>query len=143
AGRRAGHHARPGRVEPHAARDRAGGTPMNRWWTERVAMLGDRGGLGLVALLLLLAAVLIGAAWYFYPTWLPWRWWRRSFFAGPFWAALIRPWRWPWRALWPPNWRRKKKAKPEPVEVAKPSVADEAVAHDELPDLPVEVFMSL
>ncbi|MFG2053447.1 DUF4129 domain-containing protein [Micromonospora sp. NPDC048930] len=44
---------------------------MSRWWTEAVAALGDLVPLPLVALLLLLATLLIGLAWYFFPAWVP------------------------------------------------------------------------
>jgi hypothetical protein len=98
---------------------------MTRWLTDRVAAIGDVLGLGLATLLLLLAAALSGAAWYWYPAWLPWRWWRR-----PHWS--FKSWRWPWR-----------RRAPDGTE-AEPEVAEPAeVAAHELPDLPAEAFRSL
>lgn len=44
---------------------------MSRWWTEAVAALGDVVPLPLAALLLLLAALVAGLAWYFFPAWVP------------------------------------------------------------------------
>jgi hypothetical protein len=87
--------------------------------------------LPLLVLGLLVTAVVAGLLWYFFPRWVPrrlprfgrprWRWsgWRRG--------------RWKW-----PRWRRRKRTK-------KPREADLGAepSEDELPDLPVEAFMSL
>ena len=106
---------------------------MTRAWNEFVAEIGDTVGLGLTVLLMLLAAGLVGAAWYFWPRWLPSRWkWRQRSGTG-------RRWRWPrlrWpRFRWP--WRRRRKAPTEAL--------PELVPHETegLPDLPVETFVSL
>jgi hypothetical protein len=109
---------------------------MNRWWDELVAALDDRIGLGLVVLLLLLAAGLAGAAWYFWPAWLPTRWARRL---GRRDETGRRRWRWP-RLRWPRwrwPWRRRRRATQE--------VEPELVPHETegLPELPAEAFMSL
>jgi Domain of unknown function (DUF4129) len=111
---------------------------VSRRWTEWVASLGDRLPLGLAALLLLLLAGLVGAALYWWPAWLPARWWPRR---APD-AAGRRRWRWPrlrrphlrWR--WP--WRRRRRTPKEDV-----APVESPVAGDELPDLPVEEFLSL
>jgi hypothetical protein len=115
---------------------------MSRWWNEQVARLGDAMPLGLAALLLLLAAVLVGAGLYWWPAWLPWRWWRSPRLDGlrrlrpswPWWWRWSRLWRWRWRWRWP--WRRRRRPV---VESAEPAPA----AGDELPDLPAAAFLSL
>src|SRR5262249_49100622 len=115
AGRRAG--PRPVQGAAHRPPDRAGpgGTPMSRWWTDQVAALGDHIPLGLAALLLLLAAALVGAGLYWWPHWLPWRWFRLT---GARWPRLRWPWHWRWhwslrwRWRWP--WRRRRRTEPEP-----------------------------
>lgn len=43
----------------------------SRWWAETVAALGDVVPLPLAALLLVLAALLVGLGWYYFPAWLP------------------------------------------------------------------------
>ena len=116
---------------------------MSRRWTDWVAALGDRLPLGLAVLLLLLLAGLVGAALYWWPAWLPnrWlpsRWWprrtrdasgrRRWRWPGLRWPRLR--WRWPWR-------RRRRPSRDGDQPVVSP------VAGDELPDLPVEEFVSL
>jgi hypothetical protein len=112
---------------------------MTRTWTEWVAALGDHLPLGLAALLLILLGGLIGAALYFWPAWLPWRWLRLPRLGRPRlrWPGLRWPWRWSWRWMlrWP--WRRRpKKTDTEPA-------LPEPVAADELPDLPAAAFLSL
>jgi len=112
---------------------------MNRWWNEQVARLGDVIPVGFAYLLLLLLAALIGVLLYFWPAWLPWRWWRTPDMR----LGRIR-WRWPWqwrwsvlwrwRLRWP--WRRRRRPATEPT-VATP------VSGDELPDLPAAEFVSL
>ncbi|MFE9958249.1 DUF4129 domain-containing protein [Micromonospora sp. NPDC005299] len=44
---------------------------MSRWWTERVAALGDAVPLPLAGLLLLAGALLVALAWYSFPAWVP------------------------------------------------------------------------
>jgi hypothetical protein len=108
---------------------------MSRWWTERVAALGDHIPLGLVALLLLVAAGLVSAGLYWWPDWLPWRWLRLT---GMRWPRPRWPWHWQWRwrlsLRWP--WRRRPRTETEP---AQPQI----VAGDELPDLSAAAFLSL
>jgi hypothetical protein len=109
---------------------------MSRGWEEFVAGVEDAIGLGLAILLLLLAAGLVGAGWYFWPRWLPpWRWARGSGREGE-----RRGWRWPrlrWRwpkFRWP--WRRRRSGgEAEP----------ELIPHETegLPELPTEAFVSL
>ncbi|GIH12000.1 DUF4129 domain-containing protein [Rugosimonospora africana] len=112
---------------------------MSRWWTERVAGLGDYLPLGLAALLLFVLAGLCAAALYWWPSWLPWRWWPRAR-TGEGRRGIRWRWprlRWPWRRFrlrWP--WRRRR-AEQEPAD--EPTI----VAGDELPDLPTEAFVSL
>ncbi|MGW5671345.1 DUF4129 domain-containing protein [Micromonospora sp. NPDC003776] len=105
---------------------------MSRWWTETVAALGDAVPLPLAALLLLLAALLAGLAWYFFPAWVP----RRL----PRWR--LARWRFP-RLRRPklPRRRRRRKAgpadesppvptprAPEPVAAGHASLADRLAA---------------
>jgi hypothetical protein len=110
---------------------------MSRWWNDTVATVGDSMSLGLAVLLLFVAAGLCAAALYWWPSWLPWRWWRLlSIGAGgrwprPHWPRL----RWRWRR---PRWRRRR-GEPEAEAVDEPTT----VGGDELPDLPAEAFMSL
>jgi Domain of unknown function (DUF4129) len=104
---------------------------VSRWWTELVAAIGDVIPLPLLSLLLLVAAGLAAAGWYWFPAWVPrhlprWRMsrlrWRRP------------RWRWPrWR--WP--WRRAAADPPSEQEVA------ELLENEELPELPVAAFRSL
>jgi Domain of unknown function (DUF4129) len=108
---------------------------MSRWWTEHAAAVDDAVGLGLATLLLLLAAGLVAAAWYWFPAWLPWRWWpaRRT-------RSRAR-WRWPWQWSWRwPRWPwRRRRARPadEPA----PGLVE--AGGDDLPDLPAAAFLSL
>ena len=110
---------------------------MSRRWTEFVAAVGDRIGLGTATLLLLLAALLTGAAWYWFPRWLPWRWWGR--FAR--YLAAHRPrgrawWRWrrrPGARRW--RWRRRRPAPAVPELEPQPGL--------DLPELPAQSFVSL
>jgi hypothetical protein len=103
---------------------------MSRWWTELVAALGDVVPLSLVALLLVLAAGLVAAGWYWWPAWVPRRWprLRRPRLRWPRWRLRRPRWRWPWR-------RKRDAGTPEPV--ATPA------RDDELPDLPAAAFVSL
>ncbi len=110
---------------------------MSRGWTEFVAAVGDVIPLGLLILLLLVVAGLVGAGLYSWPRWLPTRWWprgaegarRRRFRPGLGW---LRWFRFGWLRF---RWRRRRPAV-EPAE----ALPD---ATDELPDLPAEAFMSL
>jgi hypothetical protein len=103
-----------------------------RWWNEFLADIDDRVGLGLVTLLLFVAAALVAAGWYFWPKWLPSRWPRRA--KGD---RGERRWRWP-KFRWRWRWRRKK-------ETAEAEAEPELVPHETegLPELPVEAFLSL
>jgi uncharacterized protein DUF4129 len=106
---------------------------MTRWWNEQVARIDDAMTLGLAILLLLLAAALVGSAWYFWPKWWPGTWTRRERDR----ERRRRRWHWP-RLRWPRRrwpWRRRKPAQAEP----------ELVPHETegLPELPVETFVSL
>lgn len=118
---------------------------LARWWTEAVAALGELVPLPLAALGLLLLAGLTGAAWYWFPTWVPRRLprlprWRRPRLRWPRWR-FPRPrrprWRFPrlrWRR---PRWPfRRRRARPE-------AAATAPVAADELPDLPAATLRSL
>jgi hypothetical protein len=107
-----------------------------RGWNELAAEVDDAISLGLALLVLLAAAGIAGALWYFYPGWLPWRW--RPLSSPQRGTRRRRPWawlRWPWR------WRRRRprKSTVEPVEPEPLSTVDA----DELPDLPAEAFRSL
>ncbi|BCJ64313.1 DUF4129 domain-containing protein [Polymorphospora rubra] len=113
---------RAGQVSPVGAVD------FSRWWTEKVASVGDALPLPLAALLLVAAAALVAAGWYWWPAWVPrrlpglprWRW---------------RGWRWKLRRpRWP--WRRDRK---RPAGVDVPGEA----APDDLPALPAAAFVSL
>jgi hypothetical protein len=103
-----------------------------RWWDEFVASVDDAVGLGLVTLLLLLAAALVAAGWYLWPKWLPRNWPRPA-------GGGARRWRWP-RLRWRWPWRRRKRGR-KTDETAEPAV--EPHETEGLPDLPAEAFMSL
>lgn len=99
---------------------------MSRWWTESVAAFGDVVPLWLAALGLLLVATLIGAAWYWWPRWVP----RRLPHLRLPRIRFRRPrFRWPFR-------RRKRTAEAPATPVLDTS-------GDELPDLPAAAFVSL
>jgi hypothetical protein len=99
---------------------------LSRWWTEAVAAFGDVVPLPLAALCLVLAAVLVGAAWYWWPRWVPRRFPRLRL------PRLRRP-----RFRWPFRRRKRQEQEQEPVR----PVAETPL--DELPDLPVAAFVSL
>jgi hypothetical protein len=105
---------------------------MSRQWTGFVAAIGDVLPLGLVVLLLFLLAGLIGAGLYWWPAWLPWRWWPSRKRGAA--KKLRRRLRWP-RFRW--RWRRRGRKEKE----AEPELA--VVDSDQLPDLPTEAFVSL
>ena len=108
---------------------------MIRWWNEFLAAIDVTVGLGLVTLLLFVAAALVAAGWYFWPKWLPTRWPRRAKSDEP-----RRKWRWRWpKFRWRWRWRRKKK------DTAAGGAEPELVPHETegLPELPVEAFLSL
>jgi Domain of unknown function (DUF4129) len=106
---------------------------MTRWWNGFLADVDDRIGLGLVTLLLFVAAALVAAGWYFWPKWLPTRWPRRARSDEP-----RRKWRWP-KFRWRWRWRRRKK------DTDAAEAGPEPVPHETegLPELPVEAFLSL
>jgi len=99
---------------------------MSRWWTESVAAIGDVIPLPLLALLLLLAAGLAAAGWYWFPAWVP----RRM----PRWRVPRLRWR---RPRWP--WRRRRR---QPETLTEEEVST-LLAEEELPELPVATFLSL
>ncbi|MFV2022005.1 DUF4129 domain-containing protein [Micromonospora sp. LOL_023] len=96
---------------------------LSRWWTEAVAVAGDRLPLPLAALALLGAAALVAAGWYAWPSWLPRRrnWlavghrspqllrWARSQAARLTGAA--RSWL---RKLWSRRWPRRRDGRAAP-----------------------------
>ncbi len=112
---------------------------MTRWWNEWVAVLADHvpGGVPMLVLLSLLATLLIAALWYWWPGWLPTRWWRRGGWDRDRTTRRRRSrrhrfrlrglrfrWRWRWR-------RRQRPAAP----THQPDLAEE-----QLPDLPATVL---
>jgi hypothetical protein len=111
---------------------------MSRGWTHIAGIPIDAIGFGLLFLLCLAGALLIGAAWHFWPRWLP----RRSWFAGfgRMWRALrafrLSSW---WRARRRRHGERKRRWGQTPV---KPAAAV-PVAADQLPDVPAEQLLSL
>jgi hypothetical protein len=96
---------------------------MSRWWVDLLARVSDHVPLPVLILLSLLGAGVVGLLWYFFPRWVP----RRG-----------RGGRWQWPRLRWPRWRRRL----VPAEASDPTGADR---DDEanLPDVPVEVFLSL
>jgi hypothetical protein len=129
---------------------------MSRWWTELVAAVSDVIPLELLILLMFGAAALTGALWYWFPAWIPrrwprlhrphWRWprprWPRWRLRWPRWRWQLAGWQWLRRLRWP-DWRRwlslfrrRRTAEPAPV-------PENLSPPEELPDLPVEAFVSL
>jgi hypothetical protein len=108
---------------------------MIRWWNEQVARIDDTMTLGVAVLLLLLAAALVGAAWYFWPKWWPGTWARRER------DRERRRWRWRWPKFRWPRWRWPWRRRRKPAE----TVEAELVPHETegLPELPAETFVSL
>lgn len=126
---------------------------MSRWWTDLVARVSDTIPLPLLLVLSLVAAGLVGAAWYWFPAWIPRRLPRLR---RPRWR-LRRPrlrlprWRWPawrlprlrWPALrlprlrWPHlrwSWRRRGADVPPPPP---------PVSTDDLPAVPADDLATL
>jgi hypothetical protein len=106
---------------------------MSRWWTELVADIGSVVSLPLLIVLLLVAASIVAALWYWFPAWVPRHLPR---------LRRIRwtPRRWPrWRLHWPRwrwlRWRRRSRR------TAVPPVEIETAA--EVPELPASEFTSL
>lgn len=91
---------------------------MTRDWAEFLDALSSAIGLPLLVFCLVLLSIVGGVLHYFYPRWVTTRFLR------------LRPRR-----------KRAKKAEPEPVEVTEEDLA--ALAGDELPDLPAQVFLTL
>lgn len=111
---------------------------MSREWTHVAGVPVDALGFGLLLLLALAGAALLGAAWHFFPRWLP----HRSWFT-PVGDAMrrLRDWRWsdvrkPWQWRW---WRRKRRRQRGRV----PATTTVPVAADRLPDLPAAQLLSL
>jgi hypothetical protein len=101
---------------------------MSRDWTRIAGVPIDAIGFGLLVLLALVGALLVGAAWHFYPRWLP-RWsWLNGIRDG---ATRVRSVRWRFRRR--ARGRRRERSHVTPARQA---------AADELPDLPVEEFLS-
>jgi hypothetical protein len=92
-----------------------------RWWVGTVAAVTDVVPLGWLVVLLLLGAAVAAVAWYWFPAWVPRR---------------LPRWRLP--RLRRPALRRRRR--PARVDQAEPTEPEEA---EGLPDLPVEVFVSL
>jgi hypothetical protein len=133
---------------------------VSRGWTDFVAAVSDVISLPLLLVAMIVAALIVGALWYFFPAWVPrrlprlrWPRWRRRP-RLPRWR-IRRPnfhWVWPdlrealqrllaWlRALrWP--WRREPMEEPaveEPADDELPMPAD-----DLLPSLPADTLASL
>lgn len=113
---------------------------MSRDWTHITGMPIDSLGFGLLLLLALAGAVLLGAAWHCFPRWLP----RRSWFT-PFAAVWrrLRDWRWSdVRELWIWRWRRRNR-RPVRDRVPVSATTDVPLAADRLPDLPAAQLLSL
>jgi hypothetical protein len=132
---------------------------VTRWWTDLVAAVSDVIPLPLLLLTMVIAALIVGALWYFFPAWVPrrlprlrrprWRWrWRWRIRRPSFRWHLHWSWRetaqrllaWLRALRWP--WRRKavEEATDEPAEPA----GDEPLpADDLLPALPADVLASL
>jgi Domain of unknown function (DUF4129) len=129
---------------------------VSRWWTELVAAVADVIPLGLLVVLMFVAAAVVAALWYWFPAWVPRRWprlrrprWRRPRWRWPRWRLRWPTWRWTglaWlrRLRWP-DWRRwlgllRRRHRAESEPTPEPVVV---LSADELPDLPVESFISL
>lgn len=110
---------------------------MSREWNEFVAALGDLlpGGVPVLGLLLFVLTVLVAALWYWWPGWLPHRWFR--------WSGRRRgtvPSRRRWRLRRPRlgrlrfrfrwGWWRRRRPTPPPAELP----------GDEVPDLPAVIL---
>lgn len=133
---------------------------MSRGWTDFVAAVSDVIPLPLLLLAMIIAALIVGALWYFFPAWVPrrlprlrrprWRWhWGRP--RLPRWRIKWPSWGWTrpdlrgtlqrllaWlRALrWP--WRRRAAEEPTGPAIEEPGPAD-----DPLPALPADTLASL
>jgi hypothetical protein len=136
---------------------------VTRWWTDLVAAVSDMIPLPLLLLTMIVAALIVGALWYFFPAWVPrrlprlprlrrprWRWQIK----WPSWRWRRPRWHWPglrgiagrllaWllallRAL---RWPGRRRGAEEPAE----SIVEELVlaAGDALPDLPADTLASL
>ncbi len=109
---------------------------MTRRWIGVVAAAGDVIPLPLLVALLFLVAIVAGALWYFFPSWIPRRMprfgSRRGRRLGRRWPKFR--WRFNWR-FW--RWRRRKH------EEAAGQPESDRVADDELPDVPAEALLSL
>jgi Domain of unknown function (DUF4129) len=99
---------------------------VSRAWNTLAGIPIDWVGAGLLLLIVLAGAVLIGAAWHWFPAWLP----RSTPFRGMRWAGLAF-WRW--------RWRRPKRAATASADAVDVPVAAEV---ETLPDLPARTFLS-
>jgi len=126
---------------------------MSRAWMDLVGAVADVVGLPLLLVLMFGVAALVAALWYWFPKWIPRRWprlrrptWRPRSWRWPRlrwlrvrWPRWRRPgwrWRWPdWRGL---LWWRRRRRKPEPLDLEPP--LDEPEAGDALPDVPAEAL---
>ena len=97
---------------------------MTRGWAELLQLLDDTIGVPLLVSGLLLLSVLGGVLHYFYPRWIPARF-----------PRLRR------RAKGAKKDKRARKDAPEPVDVTEEDLAPSS--GDELPDLPVQAFLTL
>jgi hypothetical protein len=131
---------------------------VSRGWTDFVAAVSDVIPLPLLLLIMIVAALIVGALWYFFPAWVPrrlprlrrprWRWrWRirrPSFRWHLHWSwretaqrllAWLRALRWPWR--------REPADEATEEEPAAAPVDDGAMPDDLLPSLPADTLASL
>lgn len=109
---------------------------LTRAWNEWLAAVAEPvwGGVPMLFVLSLVAALVIGLLWAFWPAWLPtrWRWFRRRGARGSR-EREPRPGRWRLRFRWRLRWRRRRRGAPVTVE-------GEPLPDDEVPDLPAAVL---
>jgi len=113
---------------------------VTRWWDGAAGVPIDAIGFGLLVLLLIAAAALVGAGWHFYPRWLPRRsWWDAI---RGWWDAIRRGWA-GLRRLRLPRWRRPgfRRRRTHGEQADEPRTV--TVADDALPDRPAVEFTDL